>query len=118
MNRLHKKCFIASAGTHLLLALILLVGPAFLAPKDKLDNSQILEFIPLMTTDAQMSGGGSPHGGAPPTLPPEPPPQRRETKPTQAPPEKTPEPPKVVQKQESESFEPKQERKPRLPTVS
>ena len=33
MNRLAKKCLIASAGLHLLLFVILLVGPAFLSKK-------------------------------------------------------------------------------------
>ena len=31
MSRLQKKCFIAASGLHLLLVVILLVGPAFLA---------------------------------------------------------------------------------------
>jgi len=32
MNRLQKKCILATAGIHLLLLVILLVGPAFFEP--------------------------------------------------------------------------------------
>ena len=46
MNRMQQKCFVASAGFHLLLVLILLVGPAFLSSKSKSDNSPILDVIP------------------------------------------------------------------------
>jgi TonB family protein len=35
MDRLHRKCFIASAGLHLLLVLILVIGPAFRSPSRK-----------------------------------------------------------------------------------
>ena len=38
MNRLQKKCFIASAGMHLLLVLILIIGPAFLSSKSKIED--------------------------------------------------------------------------------
>ena len=42
MNRLQKKCFIASAGIHLLLALVLFIGPAFVPSKSKTDDLPIL----------------------------------------------------------------------------
>ncbi len=35
MNRLQKKCVIATAGLHLLLLVILFVGPAFFNPRPK-----------------------------------------------------------------------------------
>jgi len=66
MNRLQKKCFFASAGFHLLLGGILLIGPAFLTSQPKPEDAQIINFIPLVTTDEKVSGGGSPSGGNPP----------------------------------------------------
>jgi TonB family protein len=91
MNRLQKKCFIASAGLHLLLVLILLIGPAFLSSSSKTEDVQTIDFIPLITTDANMSGGGNPKGGSPPAQP-----QKAPQPPAPAPPEppvaeKTPE---------------------------
>jgi TonB family protein len=75
MNRLEKKCFIASAGFHLLLALILLVGPAFIGPSQAPpDNMPILDFIPLKTVDTLISGGGDPDAKPPPAPPPQRPP--------------------------------------------
>ena len=46
MSRLYKKCFIASGGLHLLLALILLACPAFLAPKPRQSDVQPITFVP------------------------------------------------------------------------
>jgi protein TonB len=57
MNRLVKKCFIATAGFHLLLLVILLVGPAFFSAKPKMDDSQVLDVIPANLVDAQFSSG-------------------------------------------------------------
>jgi TonB family protein len=57
MNRLIKKCVIATAGFHLLLLVILLVGPAFFAPKPKPDDSQVLDVIPANLIDAQLTSG-------------------------------------------------------------
>jgi len=75
MNRLQKKCFIVSLGIHLLLVVILLVGPAFL-----LDNSKSatppLTFIAAATVDAAVSGGGDNTVKSPPaelSAPPAPP---------------------------------------------
>jgi len=67
MNRLEKKCFIASTGVHLLLGLILIVGPAFVSSTPKVDNPPILDFVTYTTTDEQMSGGGNPTAKPPPT---------------------------------------------------
>jgi TonB family protein len=72
MDRLQKKCFVASTGFHLLLLVILVVGPAFLVSKSKLDTSPILDVIPGKLIDAAFSGGGNPHGTPPPPAPPEP----------------------------------------------
>jgi TonB family protein len=121
MNRLQKKCFIVSAGTHLLLAFILLVGPAFLSSKDKLENSPILDFIPVKTVDALASGGGNPRASSPAVSPAVPVPPRHESNESRPPPtpvRREPEPSKLVERQESESLELKHDRKPRLPQVS
>ncbi len=69
MNRLEKKCFFAAAGLHGLLALILLIGPAFLSSNPATENVPELDFVPFKTVDALVSGGGDPKGGPPPAAP-------------------------------------------------
>lgn len=99
MNRLQKKCFLGSAGIHVLLLLILFVGPAFLASKSKPDNLPVLDFVAYKTVDDLVSGGGDPSGGAPPPPAPEvksPPKPAPAPEPVQ-PPEPQPEPVKVRQ---------------------
>lgn len=117
MNRLHKKCFIASAGTHLLLMLILFVGPAFLSEKSKFDEIQPINFVPENLVLAAVSGGGNPRAATRPPTPPAPatpvsPPEQRQQQ---------TDPPKAVERKQNqpdpESLEIK-EHKPRLPTVS
>jgi TonB family protein len=127
VNRLQKKCFLASAGFHLLLLVILLVGPAFMASQTKPDNMPVLDFVPLKTVDDALSGGGNPNAKAAPAtfekLQPTPP--APAPKPEPPPPEKarTPEPPKetiseVPPRTEPEySLEPSKERKPRKPNI-
>jgi TonB family protein len=91
MNRLQKKCLIATAGFHLLLLVILLVGPGFFAAKPKPDDTQVLDVIPANLIDAAFSSGVKAAQPPPPTpivKPPEPQPQP------------TPEPPKPVVKPE------------------
>ena len=72
MNRFQKKCFIVSAGFHLLLALILLIGPAFLTSKSKSENLETLDFVPTKLVDAAVSSGGNPKANPPPPTPPAP----------------------------------------------
>jgi len=61
MSRIQKKCFIASTGFHLLLVVLLFVGPAFLSPNNsKVDDSMVLTFDPWVTTDDHIQGGGTP----------------------------------------------------------
>jgi protein TonB len=62
MNRFQKKCFIISAGLHLLLAIMVIAGSAFLAAGGKPDNSPILDFVSpdMIPTDGNVSGGGGP----------------------------------------------------------
>lgn len=103
MNRLGQKCAIASIGLHLLLLVVLVVGPAFVGAKSKPeDNMPILDFIPIKTTDDKVSGGGNPNGRLP--EPPPPPavhntPPAQETKP--APEPVKPTQPEVVEKDTS-----------------
>jgi TonB family protein len=95
MKRLGQKCFVASAGFHLLLVVILVIGPAFLSSKSKVDDSPILDVIPGTLIDAAFSGGGNPHGTPPPPAPPTPPASRVVQPSPQPEPVKPPEPVKV-----------------------
>jgi TonB family protein len=114
MNRLQKKCFIGSAGMHLLLVLILFVGPAFLSPKPKSQEYVILDVIPAKLIDGQFSGGGNPNVKLPP-----PPAPVRDAAPPAPRQRREPEPPKPAPepKAEQESFEPKPD-KVKKPVVS
>jgi len=76
MNRLQKKCVIATTGVHLLLIVILFVGPAFFYSKPKADDLQVLDVIPANLIDAAFNSGvanATPPPPAPVT-PPQPPP--------------------------------------------
>jgi TonB family protein len=76
MNRLQKKCVIATTGIHLLLIVILFVGPAFFYSKPKADDLQVLDVIPANLIDAPFNSGvanATPPPPAPVT-PPQPPP--------------------------------------------
>lgn len=72
MERTQKKCVLASFGVHCLLCVLLLVGPTLLRSKEVADNSPILDFIPLKTTDDAIQGGGNPNGAMPAAEPPKP----------------------------------------------
>jgi TonB family protein len=117
MNRLQKKCFIASAGTHLLLVVILFIGPAFLSAKSsKPEDTEILDFIPPRTVDALVAANP---GGAPVQR------QQQQQPPTQSPPaqeskppvQKAQEPPNVVEKKEAESETKPQKHLPQINTT-
>lgn len=69
MNRLAKKCLIASAAMHSLLFVILLVGPAFLSKKNAANDMPVLDVIPSKLVDELMSGGGNPNAKPPPPAP-------------------------------------------------
>jgi TonB family protein len=125
MDRLQRKCFVASAGVHSLLALILLIGPGFVSTKPKPDDMPILDFVPLKTVDALVSGGGNPNAKppAPPAPQPDPP------KPAAPQPEKIrePDPPKEIVRdpkpevkppQPEETLVPSPESKPKRPEIS
>lgn len=85
MNRLQKKCVIATAGFHLLLLVILFVGPAFFNAKPKADDKQVLDVIPANLVDIALNSGVS-HAQPPPPTPIVTPPQQP-----------TPPAPKIVQ---------------------
>jgi protein TonB len=91
MNRLQKKCLIVTAGFHLLLLVILLVGPGFFAAKPKPDDTQVLDVIPANLIDAAFSSGVKAA---------QPPPPTPIVKPSEPQPQPTPEPPKPVVKPE------------------
>ena len=104
MDRLQKKCFIVSAGLHLLLATVLLVGPAFLSAKSSPPEMPVLDFVPFKTVDAMMSGGGNPNGSVPKPAPapqPQPQPQPALPAPPPKPEVREPDPPKDTPKEES-----------------
>jgi colicin import membrane protein len=108
MDRTQKKCVVASTGVHLLLALILFIGPAFGSSKNKIDDLPLLDFVPVKTVDALISGGGYRDGSLPAAAPivQQPPPKPEQPPP--APPEKKkePDPPKDVPK---ETLQPKED---------
>lgn len=66
MNRLQKKCLVASFAMHGLLLLILLVGPAFRSSKKSAVDLPLLEVIPFKTIEAALSRGGNPDAKPPP----------------------------------------------------
>ena len=123
MDRLQKKCFFAATGLHLLLLLILLIGPAFVSPRSQPDNMPILDFVPVKTVDALISGGGNPNARPPPAPleKPLPAPPAPVAKPTPPQPEKVrmPNPPREPKPEvkppdpKPESLEPSNERKPK-----
>lgn len=129
MNRLQKKCFIASAGIHLLLALVLFVGPGFLSAPSKPDDFTVLDFVPAKTVDALVApGGGNPKAKPPPAAPPQPPQPQPQPAAAAPPPEPQPKPEKVREPDplpepkpaahDEESFEPAKEKRPRKIEIS
>ncbi len=121
MNRLQKKCLIASIGAHSLLLLILLVGPAFLTSKSKSEDLPVIDFIPSKFIDAPFAGGGNRNAKPPPVVAPvaAPPVQARQ----QPQPEKRiePDPPKLtpkIQKPDPDALEAKADPKPHKLQIS
>ena len=112
MNRLQKKCFIATVSIHLLLVLILIVGPGFFAPKPKPDELPVLDVIPANLIDAAFNSGVRDASPPPPTPAPAPPlPQPVVAQPPPPKPE-TPEPVKEIVK--ALTPVPKPEEKPKI----
>jgi colicin import membrane protein len=128
MDRLQKKCVFAATGLHLLLLLILLVGPAFVSSRSQPDNIPVLAFVPKETVDALILGGGNPNARPLPAPPEKPLPAQPApvVKPLPPPPQpekvRAPDPPKEVIKEVSppkdpDSVEPSKVRKPNKPVV-
>src|SRR5437773_12472548 len=109
MNRLHKKCLLASVGAHSLPLLISLVGPACLSSKSHSEDLPVIDFIPSKFIDAPFAGGGNRNAKPPPAVAQiaQPPPQ---TQPQPVPQkQREPDPPKVepkIQKPDPEAVEP------------
>jgi TonB family protein len=75
MNRLQIKCLLTFASLHLLLLVILFVGPAFFEPRPKPDDSQVLDVIPANLIDAAFNSGvknATPPAPTPIVMPPQP----------------------------------------------
>jgi len=96
MNRTQKKCVVAATGFHLLLLLILFIGPAFLSSNQKGEDRALIDFVPLKTIDEALSGGGNPNARPPAPAPP--PVQPQPPAPRPQPIVQPPEPPKPVQR--------------------
>jgi TonB family protein len=58
MDRLGKKCFVASCGMHGVLVLVVLFGAAFFTPEKKAPPVDNLTMIPSKLIDDALSGGG------------------------------------------------------------
>ncbi len=102
MNRLQKKCLIASSGMHLFLFLMFLFGSAFV-PKSKPKQLPALKIVrvPDILVDSAMVGGG----GNPKLPPSEEKVKGNTLRPQPKPPEPTPKPP--APKPEAKKAEPK-----------
>ncbi len=93
MNRLQKKCVLATTGFHLLLLVILLVGPAFFWSRERPDDTTVLDMIPANLVDSVSTGvqNAQPPPPAPAIVtPPQPTPQPPMPAPPVVKPEVTP----------------------------
>jgi len=112
MNRLQKKCVIATAGFHLLLLLILVFGSAFFSPRPKPDDTQLLDVIPVNLIDAAFNSGvraATPPAPAPVVVPPpQPAPPTPVVQPTPQPPAPKPAvtPPPTLMERVEKIFKP------------
>lgn len=113
-ERLQKKCIIASAGLHLTLLLVFFFGSGFLASR-KVEDMQVLEIVPMITTDVNVSGGGNPNAKPPPPAPPQPAPLSQPQPVAQPETQKTP---VRTDKPDPNSLETKQEKKTNKPVVN
>jgi outer membrane biosynthesis protein TonB len=123
MNRLQKKCFIASASIHGLLAVIVLVGPGFMSATKPVENLPILDFVPDVLVDKALMGGGNPNAKPPPPAPQVQPVQQTVApvtppEPKQQPKQRDPEPIEPVKNQtESLDESPPKKRTLQIPTT-
>jgi outer membrane biosynthesis protein TonB len=132
MNRLHKKCLIASSGLHGFLLLLVLFGSAFFVAKEKQINNPKLRFVPSKFVEEALAGGGgnpkiaqtddvqkgSPQAPAQVTPAPPPPPPKQEVKKAEPkkpdPPAPTPKPVKPVEVAKTKPPENTPPTKPRI----
>jgi TonB family protein len=121
MSRFYKKCFLASGGMHALLALILVVCPAFLASNPKVSDVQPITFIPDILNDSAFAGGGRPDADRPAARAPTPPAPAALPAPAPPPPQVKPKVKEVAPPEiDAESLEVAKDNKPtkRRPEVS
>ena len=114
MSRLQKKCLIASSALHGLLALIFLVGTAFLVKEEEHVDQTVLNFIPDKLVDAAMQRAAGPLAPATPPPSQAPPQQPAQTPPVTPPAAKQTEPEAkaIPPKEKEQPPEPKAEPKP------
>lgn len=120
MNRLQKKCLIATAGLHLTLLLVLIFGSAFFVERSKPeDETQLLTVIPANLIDAAFSSGKRgveppPPAPTPITQPPvaQPKPEPPTPKPEVQPPAPKPEPTPTFAEKVKEFFKPEPKKLP------
>jgi len=126
MSRLQKKCFVGATAMHLLLLVVLFVGPAFFVA-DKIDDSDVITFVPAMLTDEKFSNPGATAPRPTPQPQPQPPqPQPQAEPPTPQPqpqpqPVRDPDPPvetPKINKPDPDSLESKPEKKTHQVKVS
>lgn len=106
MNRLQKRCLVLSVATHLLLAVVLFVGPGFLPSQPPpVNDLPIINVVvlPDILTDEKVFGGGEP--GPPPA--PAPPAAAKAVEPAPAPAPKPPAPTPPPAREEPPKVEPK-----------
>jgi TonB family protein len=113
MNRLQKKCAIMTAGFHLLLLVILIVGPGFFAPKPKADL-QILDVIPANLVEAELNSGVRDAQPPPPVAQPVPQPPAPQPVVTQPAPPKVETPDLIKEMEKALTPEPKPVEKPKI----
>src|SRR5262245_24118557 len=109
MNRVQKKCLLASLALHALLCAILLVGPAFLSANHPSADLPTLEVIPAKIVDSLFSSVGNPKPNPPAAqrvLEPPAPTPPAETRP----PEPTPKPPQIKEPVTREVEKPAQQK--------
>ena len=114
MNRTQQKCFMAATGMHLLLLVILFVGPAFLSSSEKSDSRPLIDFVALKTIEEALAGGGSPN--ARPSTPAPPAPKVETPQPAPPAPRVEKVEPRKVETLERDTFDPKPVRK--LPNIN
>ena len=108
MNRLQKKCLIATAGFHLLLVLVILFGASFFTNHEKPDETTLLTVIPANLIDAAFNSGVK-NAQAPAPTPPQPPtPPKAVVTPPTPPPQPTPAPTLMQRVENIFTPEPKQ----------